>query len=145
MHPGRAPARWNRVRRVVAAALAATFAVLLPAAITSAWIRGTILSTSGYVAAVTPVAASPAVRTAVRDAVTSQVDAALRHAEASLPPSTRVLAGLLGTRLAGFARPHQLGHHVRVKNYHQRTRLLAARHVAAAGQAQLRQAHRSGP
>lgn len=42
-------------------------------------------------------------------------------------------------------RPHQLGHHVRVKNYHQRTRLLAARHVAAAGQAQLRQAHRSGP
>lgn len=104
MHPGRAPARWNRARRVVAAALAATFAVLLPASITSAWIRGTILSTSGYVAAVTPVAASPAVRTAVQDAVTSQVDAALRHAEASLPPSTRVLAGLLGTRLAGFAR-----------------------------------------
>src|SRR5690349_19893531 len=64
-HPaGRAPVRWNRVRSVVAAALAAAFAVLLPAAITSAWIRGTILSTSGYVAAVTPVAASPAVRAA---------------------------------------------------------------------------------
>jgi hypothetical protein len=97
------PPRWNRARRAVAAALAGAFAVLLPAAVTSAWIRGTILSTSGYVAAVTPVAASPAVRAAVQDAVTSQVDAALRHAEASLPPSARVVAGLLGTRLAGFA------------------------------------------
>jgi hypothetical protein len=101
---GRAPVRWNRSRRAVAAALAAAFAVLLPASVTSAWIRGTILSTSGYVAAVTPVAASPAVRAAVQDAVTSQVDAALRRAEASLPPSTRALAGRLGTRLAGFAR-----------------------------------------
>jgi len=103
MPPGRAPVRWNRARRAAAAALAAAFAVLLPASITSAWIRGTILSTSGYVAAVSPVAASPAVRAAVKDAVTSQVDAALSHAEASLPPSTRVLAGLLGTGLAGFA------------------------------------------
>lgn len=49
-----APVRCNRVRRVAAAALAAAFTVLLPASITSAWIRGTILSTSGYVAAVTP-------------------------------------------------------------------------------------------
>src|SRR5512142_339688 len=104
MQPGRAPIRWNRARRAVAAALAAAFVVLLPASITSTWIRGTILSTSGYVAAVTPVAASPAVRAAVRDAVTSQVDAALSHAEASLPPSTRVLAALLGARLAGLTR-----------------------------------------
>jgi hypothetical protein len=99
-----APVRWNRARRVVAAALAAAFTVLLPAAITSAWIRGTILSTSGYVAAVTPAAASPAVRAAVQDAVTSQVDAALSHAGTSLPPSPRVLAGPLGTVLAGLAR-----------------------------------------
>jgi len=87
---------------VVAAALAAAFAVLLPASITSAWIRGTILSTSGYVAAVTPVAASPAVRAAVRDAVASQVDAVLSYAETALPPSARGLAGLLGTGLAGL-------------------------------------------
>jgi hypothetical protein len=100
----RAPVRWNRARRAVAAALATVFAVLLPASVTSAWIRGTILSTSGYVTAVTPVAASPAVRAAVQDAVTSQVDAALRHAETSLPPSARVLAGRLGTKLAGLAR-----------------------------------------
>jgi hypothetical protein len=102
--PGRAPGRWNRIRRAAAAALAAAFAVLLPAAITSAWIRGTILSTSGYVAAVTPAAASPAVRSAVQDAVISQVDAALSHAGASLPPSARVLAGPLGAGLAGLVR-----------------------------------------
>jgi len=89
---------------VVAAALAAAFAVVLPASITSAWIRGTILSTSGYVATVTPVAASPAVRAAVQDAVASRVGAAVSYAEASLPPSARGLAGLLGSRLAGFAR-----------------------------------------
>jgi hypothetical protein len=101
--PGRARVRWNRARRVAAAALAAAFAVLLPAAITSAWIRGTILSTSGYVAAVAPAAASPAVRAAVQDAVISQVDAALSHAGASLRPPARVLAGPLGAGLAGLA------------------------------------------
>ena len=85
-------------------ALATAFTVLLPASITSAWIRGTILSTSGYVAAVTPAAASPAVRAAVQDAVTSRVDATLSHAGTSLPPSARVLAGPLGTVLAGLAR-----------------------------------------
>ena len=104
-HPAvRAPVRWSRARSVVAAALAAAFAILLPASIASAWIRGTILSTSGYVAAVTPVAASPAVRAAVRDAVASQVDAVVSHAETSLPPSARGLAGLLGTGLASVAR-----------------------------------------
>jgi hypothetical protein len=102
--PACAPVRWNRARQAAAAALAAAFAVLLPAAITSAWIRGTILSTSGYVAAVTPAAASPAARAAVQDAVTSQVDAALSHARTSLPPSARVLAGPLGAGLAGLAR-----------------------------------------
>jgi hypothetical protein len=89
---------------VVAAVLAATFAVLLPAAITSAWIRGTILSTSGYVAAVRPIAASPPVQETVEDAVTSRVDAALSHAVSALPPAARSLAGPLSTRLAGLAR-----------------------------------------
>jgi hypothetical protein len=89
---------------VLAAVLAVAFAVLLPAAITSAWIRGTILSTSGYVAAVGPVAASPAVQEAVEDAVTSRVDTALSHAVSALPPVARALAGPLSTRLAGLAR-----------------------------------------
>ena len=96
--------RWNRARRAAAAALAAAFAVLLPVAVTSAWIRGTVLSTSGYVAAVTPVAANPAVRDTVQEAVTAQVGAALKHAGTSLPPAARVLAGPLGTGLADLAR-----------------------------------------
>jgi hypothetical protein len=99
-----APVRRNRARRAIAAALAAAFAVLLPASVTSAWIRGTVLSTSGYVAAITPVAGSPAVRAAVQDAVTSQVDATLSRAWTSLPPSSHLLADLVGTGLVGLAR-----------------------------------------
>lgn len=104
MQPASAHPPENRARRAAAAMLAAAFAVLLPASITSAWIRGTILSTSGYVAAVVPVAASPAVRAAVEDAVASQVDVALSQAETLLPPSVRVLAGPLRTGLARLAR-----------------------------------------
>lgn len=85
---------WSRERRAVAAALAVVFAILLPAAITSAWIRGTILSTSGYVAAVTPVAANPEVRAQVEAAVTSKVDAALSNGGPAVSPIARVLAGL---------------------------------------------------
>jgi hypothetical protein len=62
-----------------------------------------VLSTSGYVGAVTPVVANPAVHAAVQGAVTSQLDAALSRAESSLPPAARALAGPLGTALAGFA------------------------------------------
>lgn len=99
----RAAAGWNGARRAAAAALAAAFAVLLPVAVTSAWIRGTVLSTSGYVAAITPVAANPAVRDTVQDVITTQVGAALKHAETSLPPAAGVLAGPLSTGLADLA------------------------------------------
>ncbi len=91
----RAAARWDRTRRAVAAAIAAAFVALLPAAMKSAWIRGTVLSTSGYVAAVAPVVANPAMRATVQEAVTSQVHAALRRAESTLPPAAGVLAGPL--------------------------------------------------
>jgi hypothetical protein len=101
--PGPEAARRNRARRAVAAVLAATFVVLMPATVISAWIRGTVLSTSGYVAAVTPVAANPAIRAAVQDAVTTQVDAALKRAERSLPPAARLLAGPLSNGLADLA------------------------------------------
>ena len=94
---------WNRERRAVAAALAATFAILLPAAVTGAWIRGTVLSTSGYVAAVTPVAANPEVRAVVEAAVISRIDAALSHAGDSRSPAAGLLAGPLRTWLAGLA------------------------------------------
>ena len=98
-------ARWDRARRAAATALAATFVVLLPTAMTGAWIRGTVLSTSGYVAAVTPVAASPVVRAAVQQTVTSQVDAALHHAESTLalPAAAGVLSGPVSSGLADLA------------------------------------------
>jgi hypothetical protein len=89
-HEGYSPAR-----RAVATVLAMAFVILLPATITSVWIRGTLLSASGYVAAVTPVAANPAVRAEIQEVVTSQVDAALSRAGGSLPPAARVLAGAL--------------------------------------------------
>lgn len=92
-------ARLDRTRRAVAAALAAMFIVLLPAAITSAWARSTVLSTSGYVAAVSTVATSPAVQAAIQEAVTTQVDASLRHAVPALPG----IGGVLGTGLADLA------------------------------------------
>jgi hypothetical protein len=99
--PGRlAAARQGRTRRVLAAGLATAFVMLLPAAVTSAWLRGTVLSTSGYVAAVTPVAANPVVRATVREAVTSQSDAALNSAAKALPSVPAALAGPLTGGLA---------------------------------------------
>jgi hypothetical protein len=74
--------------------------MLLPAAVTGAWLRGTVLSTSGYVAAVTPVATNPVVRAVVRQAVTSQSDAALNSAAKALPSAPAALAGPLTGGLA---------------------------------------------
>jgi hypothetical protein len=96
--------QWNWARRAAAAALAVTFLVLLPVAVISAWIRGTVLSTSGYVAAVTPVAANPAVRAAVQDVVSTAVDTGLKDAERSLPAAAGMLAGPVNSRLAGLAK-----------------------------------------
>jgi hypothetical protein len=97
--PGRpAAARQGRTRRALAAGLATAFVMLLPAAVTGAWLRGTVLSTRGYVAAVTPVAANPVVRATVREAVTSQSDAALNSAAKALPSVPAALAGPLRPR-----------------------------------------------
>jgi hypothetical protein len=82
--------------------LAAAFAVLMPAAATSAWTRGTLLSTSGYVAAVTPVAANPAVRAAVQEVVTSEVDVVMNRAGALPGPLGSELAGLAGNGAGEF-------------------------------------------
>jgi hypothetical protein len=79
-------------------------AVLLPAAITAVWIRGTMLSTSGYVSAVAPVARDPAVRAAVRAVAASEIGPVLSHAAAgALPPAAAILAGPLSSGLAGLA------------------------------------------
>jgi hypothetical protein len=103
IEPGRRSSPRHRARRAVAAVLAVAFAVLLPVAVTGGWIRGTLLSTDGYVAAVTPVAASPVIRAAVQSAVTSEADALLQEAVRSLPPPASSLAGPLSGDLAKLA------------------------------------------
>lgn len=75
------------------------FAVLLPVSMTSLWVRGTVLSTNGYLAAVAPVAQSPVVRAAVQEMVNSEVDNALKR----LPgPLRSGLAGLAGGGVSTF-------------------------------------------
>jgi len=106
--PGRpAAARLGRTRRALAAGLATAFVMLLPAAVTGAWLRGTVLSTSGYVAAITPVAANPVVRATVSEAITSQSHAALNNAAKALPsaltaPLSSGLAVLAGNSVSQF-------------------------------------------
>jgi hypothetical protein len=97
------PARWDRARRAAAATLAATFIVLVPIAAASAWIRGTVLSTSGYVAAIGNIAASPAVRAVIREAVTAEASAVLPRAGGALAGSLRAeLADLAGKETSAF-------------------------------------------
>jgi hypothetical protein len=94
----------RRARRTAAAVLTGLFAVLLPVALTAAWIRVTVISTSGYVAAVTPVAADPAVRAVVKSAATAEMGPALsRAADSSLPSRLSFLAGPLGSGLGKLA------------------------------------------
>ena len=91
------------LRSATAAVFTAVFAAALPAAITAAWVRGTVLSTSGYVAAVAPLAADPAVLSAVRTATAGEIDLVLNHAASTLPPAAAILARPLSSGLTGFA------------------------------------------
>ena len=91
------------LRSATAVAFTAVFAVLLPAAITAVWVRGTVLSTSGYAAAVAPLAADPAVRGAVRAAAAGEIDVVLNRAVSRLPPAAVLLAGPLRRGLARLA------------------------------------------
>jgi hypothetical protein len=95
--------RSRRVRSAAAVILAVAFAALLPAAITAAWIRGTILNTSGYVTAVAPLADNPAVRGAVRSAAASEIGPALSRAASALPPPAALLTGPLSSGLTRLA------------------------------------------
>jgi hypothetical protein len=100
---GSAAARWHRLRRAAAAGLAAAFTVLLPVAVASAWIRGTVLSTSGYVAAVSNVAASPAVRAVIQEAVTAEAGAVLPRGRGALGGPLRTgPADLAGKEASAF-------------------------------------------
>lgn len=99
MNPGGSPAR-----RAVAAVLAVVYVLALPAAITAAWIRGTVLSTSGYAAAVAPLASDPVVRAAVRITVDGEVSLVVSQAVKSVAPSpVSILAGPLAADLGSLA------------------------------------------
>ena len=98
MNPGDSPAR-----RAAAAVLAVVYVLALPAAITSAWIRGTVLSTSGYVAAVAPLASDPVVRAAVRTTIDGEVSLVVSHAVKSAPSPASILAGPLSGGLGSLA------------------------------------------
>jgi hypothetical protein len=91
------------LRSVTAAVFTAIFAAALPAAITAAWVRGTVLSTSGYVAAVGRLAADPAILSAVRTTAASEIDLVLNRAASTLPRAAAILARPLSNGLAGFA------------------------------------------
>jgi hypothetical protein len=91
------------LRSALAMALSAVFAVLLPAAITAMWVRGTVISTSGYAAAVAPLAADPAVRGAVRAAAAGEIDVVLNRAVSTLPSAAVLLTGPLRRGLARLA------------------------------------------
>jgi hypothetical protein len=94
---------WDRARRAAAATLAATFIVLMPIAVAAAWIRGTVLSTSGYVAAISNIAASPPVRTAIREDVTAEASAVLPRAGGALAgPLRAALVDLAGKEASAF-------------------------------------------
>jgi len=90
----------DRFRGAVAATLAGGFIVLAPIAVASAWIRGTVLSTSGYAAAVSNIPARPAVRAVIREAVTAEASAVLSRAGGGLAGPLR---GALRTGLADLA------------------------------------------
>jgi hypothetical protein len=75
----------------------------MPVAVASAWIRGTVLSTSGYVAAIGTIATSPAVRTVIREAVTAEASAVLAHVGGPLAgPLSTGLADLAGKEASAF-------------------------------------------
>ncbi len=96
--------RTSSGRRVAAVVLAAVYIVALPAAIAAAWIRGTVLSTGGYVAAVTPLAANPVVRATVRTTIDGEVSLVVSHAIKNAAPSpVSILAGPLSGGLGSFA------------------------------------------
>jgi hypothetical protein len=84
--------------------LTAVYIAALPAAITGEWIRGTVLSTGGYVAAVSPLAADPVVRATVRTTIDGEVSLVVSHAIAgALPSRLNILASPLSNGLGSLA------------------------------------------
>jgi hypothetical protein len=91
-------------QRALAGVLAMVYVVVLPAAITAMWIRGTVLSTGGYVAAVAPLSANPLVRAAVGTSIDREVSLVTGYAIKSAAPSpVSIFAGPLSSGLGSLA------------------------------------------
>jgi hypothetical protein len=91
-------------QRALAGVLAMVYVVVLPAAITAMWIRGTVLSTGGYVAAVAPLSANPLVRAAVGTTIDREVSLVTGYAIKSAAPSpVSIFAGPLSSGLGSLA------------------------------------------
>ncbi len=69
-----APAARGRMwRRILAWVLLVLACIILPIAVTGAWVRGTIMDTDGFVNAVGPLASEPAIQEAIATKVTDQI------------------------------------------------------------------------
>jgi hypothetical protein len=69
-----APAAPGRMwRRILAWVLLVLACIILPIAVTGAWVRGTIMDTDGFVNALGPLASEPAVQDAIATNLTNQI------------------------------------------------------------------------
>lgn len=94
--------RLGFLRRLAAALMVAVYALAMPMALTAGWIRGTVVSSSGYASAVAGLVEDPVVRGAVTDLVAAEVESVVSSALASAaPPRVGFLAGPLAARVAG--------------------------------------------
>jgi hypothetical protein len=101
----RSRAGGGRFRHVVVGALVALFAVLLPLAVTTAWVHRTVLNTDTYVKTVTPIAANRTVTASVSRQLTDQIYNALDPQALiadALPPRAAFLAGPIAGGVKSF-------------------------------------------
>ena len=87
------------------AVLAILFCILLPVTYVVTWTHYTVLNTNGFVKAVGPIAADPAVQAAASVAMTNQIFTALDAQQviaSNLPPKASFLAGPVTNAVKGY-------------------------------------------
>ncbi len=93
---GRRARRRRLLRQIAAGVMVVLFAILLPVTVTATWAHRTVLNTDAYVETVTPIAADPAVTSALSRQITDQLYTALNPQQIiadALPPKAAFLAG----------------------------------------------------
>lgn len=94
-------------RQVAAAILVVLGCVLAPLAVAGVWVHSSLMSTEGYVEAITPVADVPAVRDAIVEALSGQVFGALDiegTLEGALPAGLSTISGVLSGQLENLTK-----------------------------------------